>query len=370
MSGSTDPGAGAMSDNALKDLIAARIAHQGPLRLDHYWNLCLFHPRHGYYMKKDPLGAEGDFTTAPEISQIFGEMLGAWVADLWLRAGAPAPFGLVELGPGRGTLMADVLRAARNAPGFSGAVGLHLVETSPVLKNMQKEKLKFWDPHCHEDIRDLPADRPLIILANEFFDALPVRQFTWSKARGWAERAVGVDAGGDLHWVWVPAGRPVECPEQPQENEIYERAPARRQVMAGLAARLARQGGAGLIIDYGYCGPQSGDTLQAVRKHLYADPLSTPGGADLTAHVDFSALSESAREQGLKPAGPVGQGNFLDSLGIRIRAEKLVSRAQPDQAGEIRGALTRLTGPDEMGTLFKALALRSPDWPRPEGLRG
>ncbi|MFD1612452.1 class I SAM-dependent methyltransferase [Sphingomonas tabacisoli] len=314
-----------------------------------------------YYATRDPLGADGDFTTAPEISQMFGELIGLWLADLWTRAGKPVAH-YVELGPGRGTLAADALRAMKSA-GLTPPV--HFVETSPTLRERQRERVA--GATFHDDVTSLPDDAPLLIVANEFFDALPVRQLV-NTAQGWRERHVGwsqplfvpVASGGRLddilpdHLRGAPAG------------SIIETSPASVAIARQLGHRLATQGGAALIVDYGYEGPAIGDTLQAVRGHAYANPFEEPGERDLTAHVDFSTLAEAARAEGAEASGPVGQGALLEALGVRTRAGRL-SQAAPHRREEIGIAVARLTAPDQMGTLFKALALTGRAWPEPAG---
>ncbi len=289
----------------LAALIAGRIAAEGPMRLDTYMALCLGHPEHGYYMARDPLGAAGDFTTAPEISQMFGELLGAWAAQVWQDQGAPDPFVLAELGPGRGTLMADALRATAALPAFRAAARLRLVETSPVLRARQAETLEGASPRWTNSVADLPPG-PLIVVANEFFDALPVRQFQRTDAF-WRERLVGLD-GDRLAWRWAlprpDAELDVRFP-QLADGAVAEICPAGEAVAAALGARIARDGGAALIIDYG--APEGGgDTLQAVESHAPADPLAAPGMADLTAHVRFADLARAARPARASGTGAAG----------------------------------------------------------------
>lgn len=321
------------------------------------------HSNAHYYATRDPLGAAGDFTTAPEISQMFGELIGLCLADLWLRAGGP-PAALVELGPGRGTLMADIRRVAARVPGLADAP-VHFIETSPALREEQRKRVPgaVW----HDDPSTLPDDRALLIVANEFFDALPVRQIVRS-ASGWHERMVTIDDGrivpaaGPL----LPAERlPAALAESPP-GTIIETSPASLAVMADLSHRLAEQGGAALIVDYGYAGPATGDTLQAVREHRYADAFSMFGEADLTAHVDFSALAKQARAAGLDADGPVAQGTLLRALGIEARADALAA-ANPARKAAIDIDVSRLTAADQMGRLFKALAIRPAHWPAPAG---
>jgi SAM-dependent MidA family methyltransferase len=310
-----------------------------------------------YYGGRDPLGRAGDFITAPEISQMFGELIGLWCADLVLRAGA-ANAAYIELGPGRGTLAADALRAMAKA-GLKPPV--HFVETSPVLRAKQREAVP--QAHWHDDIVALPADRPLVVVANEFFDALPIRQFERA-ARGWRERMVA-----DGHFVLGDDDCTTEIPIALADaplGAIVERNPAAEAIMAELAERIAAQGGALLALDYGYEGPATGDTLQAMSAHQYADPLDAPGTRDLTAHVDFAMLAAVARERGLRPTPTVTQGAFLTALGINARAAAL-TRANPAEADTVEAARHRLVAPEAMGRLFRALCVRHADWPMPAG---
>ncbi|WP_411339236.1 SAM-dependent methyltransferase [Sphingopyxis sp. J-6] len=315
-----------------------------------------------YYATRDPLGTAGDFTTAPEISQMFGELVGIWIADLWMRAGSPA-FRYVELGPGRGTLAADALRTMAR---FGCAPqGVHLVETSPVLRAAQSAHLPA--AVHHDDIAGLPDDAPLIIVANEFFDALPIHQYVRT-ADGWRERHVERHHG---HLVPVPGDVPADeavpaVLREQSEGTIVETAPASAAIMQSCAFRLARQGGAMLVIDYGYSGPVAGDTLQAVKAHRFADPFADPGEVDLTAHVDFSPLADIAGSAGVRVAGPVGQGHWLRRLGIDARVSALAAAA-PGRADELAGQRDRLVDADAMGVLFKVMALYAPQWPHPEG---
>ena len=314
-----------------------------------------------YYATRDPLGAGGDFVTAPEISQMFGELIGLWLADLWARAGKPDA-AYAELGPGRGTLAADALRAMRKA-GLTPPV--HLIETSPVLRAAQSERLPA--AHWHDESGALPDHAPLLLVANEFFDALPVRQLVRTGA-GWRERMVGWDEAG-----FAPAAgeMPVDAIvptrlRDADEGSVVESSPASSAIVGDLARRLVVQGGAAVVIDYGYQGPAIGDTLQAVQGHAFADPFAAPGTRDLTAHVDFAALAEAARAQDATVFGPVAQGEWLERIGIGPRAEAL-ARAAPSRAAEIAAARARLTAPAAMGQLFQVLALVAPGWPVPEG---
>lgn len=335
-----------------------RILNEGPMTVERYMALCNRH----YYATRDPLGAAGDFTTAPEISQMFGELIGLWIAEVWHLMDRPAPIRLVELGPGRGTLMADALRAARLVPDFLAAVSVDLVETSPVLRERQQAALAgagvplFW----RDRFEDVP-DGPAIVIANEFFDALPVRQFVASE-RGWCERLVGL--GGDgltfgLHPEPETALGSPPAQGRLLEHRILELPAAAIDFMTALAGRLAAQGGVALCIDYGFWGPSTDDTLQAVRAHGFVDPLAHPGDADLTAHVDFRHLAAAAAKAGLAVHGPLSQGDFLLALGIEPRAASLKRRATPTQADAVDSALARLIGSGEkgMGGLFKVLGV-------------
>ena len=338
-------------------LIARRIALTGPISLADFMAEALGHPRLGYYRKALPVGAAGDFTTAPEISQMFGELLGAWLAERWLAMGRPSGVRLVELGPGRGTLMADALRATRGVPGFHAALDLHLVEINDRLRALQAEALAAFTPApftptWHARFEDVPAG-PLLLVANEFFDALPVRQFERT-ARGWSERMVGLADDGSLRLALAPGVTPYAAalPDAPvgAQAEISE---AGRALAAAIGARLAHHGGWALIVDYGHDGAL-GASLQAVRAHRGADILERPGETDLSAHVDFAALRAAA---GRPAFGPVAQGDFLQRLGIERRAEALKMQASASQRAAIDAALARLIAPGQMGTLFRVLAV-------------
>ncbi|MCW6508123.1 class I SAM-dependent methyltransferase [Lichenifustis flavocetrariae] len=383
------------------------IATEGPISVERFMALALGHPRYGYYMTRDPLGTAGDFTTAPEISQMFGELIGLWAAEVWHAMGRPEPVRFVELGPGRGTLMADALRAARALPPFRAALDVHLVETSPVLRQAQERSLAVHPVGVtwHGTVDTLP-DGPAIILANEFFDALPVRQFVRT-SRGFCERLVGLDVDGAL--VFGLAAEPVSLGDpgvpdsrthrsadaEPQPLSTRERGASGRRanavglpgqeqalpnapvlevgfaaqsILRGLAQRMVRQGGALLVIDYGHTRSGFAETLQAVKRHRFVDPLAEPGEADLTAHVDFAALARVAKVEGARVHGPVSQGHFLGTLGLAARAEALSRTAAPEQAAAIEAAVTRLAGPDPgMGDLFKVLAVTHAALPPPPG---
>jgi SAM-dependent MidA family methyltransferase len=329
------------------------IAFEGPITVERYMSLCLGH----YYATRDPLGSGGDFTTAPEISQMFGELIGLWMLEAWSAMGRPDPVHLVELGPGRGTLMADLLRATKLLPDFGGAVQVHLVETSPVLKRKQQAALAALGLpiQWNERLEDVPKG-PLLLVANEFFDALPIRQFIATE-RGWCERLVGLEDDRLIFGLRDEAeqslGKPIRI------GDVLEWPALSIDIVQEFSRRLARGAGAALVIDYGYWGPAFGDTLQALKAHAYVDPLAEPGEADLTTHVDFHRLAQTASAQGLHVHGPGTQGDFLQALGIEARASSLGKRATPAQATAIDAALARLTerGEKGMGELFKVLAV-------------
>ncbi|MEM7566278.1 MAG: SAM-dependent methyltransferase [Pseudomonadota bacterium] len=348
----------------LERLLHARIRDEGPITVADYMALCLGHPVHGYYTTRDPFGAAGDFTTAPEIGQVFGELLGLWAAQVWLDAGAPTPVRLIEIGPGRGTLMRDALRAMARVPGLRGALSVHLVETSPALTAIQRETLG-GEPGIawHRDLAAVP-DGPVLLLANELFDALPIRQFVFARG-AWHERLVGSDGdrfGFGLRAEPTPLS---SAPEDPPEGALWEEPPARISLAAEIGARVAK-GGAALLIDYGHAEPGFGDTLQAVRGHAFAPVLEAPGEADLTSHVDFASLASAAAAAGARPHGPLEQGALLTMLGIDARTQAL-ARANPDRADALLAARDRLVAPDQMGRLFKALALTAPGSSTPPG---
>lgn len=347
----------------LGDELRRLIAERGPLPVADWMALCLGHPRHGYYATRDPFGAGGDFITAPEISQMFGELIGLWAAAVWQRMGAPAPVRLIELGPGRGTMMADALRAARVLPAFRAAATVHLIETSAVLERRQRETLAAagvpvtW----HRDLAEVPAG-PAVVLANEFFDALPVHQAV-KQADGWHPRTVALGPDDSFVFATGPtdpglADRVPGLWRSAPSGAVFEWRDA--AVATAVAARVA-EGGAALVVDYGHVDQDLGETLQAVRMHRFADPLSTPGDADLTAHVDFAALGSAAAAAGARVHGPVTQGAFLRRLGIVTRADALKA-ASPTKAAEVDAALARLLDPKTtgMGTLFKVMAFADP----------
>jgi SAM-dependent MidA family methyltransferase len=349
--------------SALKAELIRLIRDEGPLSISSYMALCLGHPRHGYYMTRDPFGAQGDFTTAPEISQMFGELIGLWAGTVWRMMGGPASVRLVELGPGRGTLMADALRAAKAVPGLRDALSVHLVEMSPVLRQVQARTLAgVADPVWHDGVADALVG-PAIIVANEFLDALPLDQFVRA-VDGWRERLVGLDAEGGLAFGLAGAVEPAIAIDAPQ-GAVIEQPLAALDVVATMSRHLAQAGGAALFIDYGASRSGFGDTLQAVKRQLHADPLAEPGEADLTVHVDFERMAQAGLRAGAAAHGPVTQRDFLGVLGLAQRAQALSAKATPEQAAAISSAFDRLTetGATGMGELFKVLALSHPGLP-------
>jgi SAM-dependent MidA family methyltransferase len=336
------------------------IEADGPISVSDYMRYCLAHPKYGYYVTRDPFGPSGDFTTAPEISQMFGELIGAWAAAVWLELGSPERVNLVELGPGRGTLMADALRAAKALPEFRAALSVHLVEMSDVLAGKQRETLAASGAPVtwHRDVREIPR-APTIFLANEFFDALPVSHFVRG-AHGWHERVVTIGADGKLAFAIKPV--PALNYEKTMAHELRDAAQGAIHEHRSMAypleiiRHIKSFSGAALIVDYGYANQHLGETLQAVRRQKYVDVLADPGEADLTAHVNFADLAHAGRAAGVWVGGPLTQGEFLRRLGIEARAVRLKQKATPQQAADIDAALHRLTAPDQMGDLFKVLA--------------
>ncbi len=350
-------GEGRMTPLAAK--LAERIRAAGPMTIADYMSACLSDPEHGYYMRGEPFGRAGDFVTAPEVSQMFGEMVGLWSVAVWEMMGEPERFVLAELGPGRGTLMADMLRTANVKPAFREAADVHLVEISPRLAEVQRATLSASRVaiHWHARFEDIP-DGPIIVIANEFFDALPIRQFQWANGR-WAERMVGLRDDGGLTLGLAPVTQRSPNVELP-DGAVVEAAPAAGAVATTIGARIARNGGAALIVDYGSERPGYGDTLQAVRRHKYDDPLAAPGEADITAHVDFSGLAKAATDAGATTRPVMNQGEFLVRLGLVERAKVLGRGKDEHTCDMIASAMERLAGPRAMGELFKVLALASP----------
>lgn len=353
------------AETPLASELKAQIARSGPLTLAEYMKSCLLHPEHGYYTTRDPLGRAGDFITAPEISQMFGELLGLCLAQAWVDQGAPPAFVLAELGPGRGTLMADLLRATRAVPGFHAAARVHLVEASPSLRTIQQRTLSNYTVSWTDSIDRLPKEAPLFLVANEFFDALPIRQFT-RHSDGWCETIVGVVQDRLVKGYAAP----VPLPELAQRlgdtkpGDVVETRPDATPIMARIGTQISAQGGAAVIIDYGNWHSK-GDTLQAMRDHQFADAFATPGMADLTAHVDFEALALAAAPA--RATGLTDQGAVLARLGIGARAERLSRNLSGPALQSHLAATQRLTRAEEMGSLFKALAIYAPQHPAPPG---
>lgn len=338
----------------LEKIIGEIIAAEGPMPIDRYMGLCLGHPLHGYYMGRDPFGEQGDFMTAPEISQIFGELIGVWCAAAWDAMGKPAQFNLVELGPGRGTLMADILNAAKVMKGFREAAHIHLVEMSPTLSKLQKEKLGN-DVTWHESIASVP-DGPLLLVANEFFDAIPIRQF--EKRHGkWLERCVGAEGMGFLPAALDNA--------QGANGDVIEFAPQRLEIAKDIGQRLAKQKGCALVIDYGHLNTAPGDTLQAVRAHEYVAITDQPGESDITSHVDFEALAKAFIQGGAVVYPAITQRAFLLAMGLEQRTAILSSKANANSSNILARTVERLAGEREMGNLFKVMAATSADLPMP-----
>ena len=362
--------------NQLKQHLISLIDLQGPIPLSLYMAEALGNPEHGYYMKQDPFGTTGDFTTAPEISQMFGEVIGLWFANNWLNMGSPSKIYLVEVGPGRGTLMVDMLRAMKIVPGLLDSLSLHLVEMSPALRKIQSEKISpYLTPSWHDrlgDMLQMATDAPLFLVGNEFFDALPIRQFQKGK-KGWHERLVGLDTSREnLRFVLSP--EPVMTPDlipealiRADEGAIAEVCSAAENIARDIAGHLKDYGGAALFIDYGHDRDGTGDTFQALEKHEYVDVFEKPGDADLTAHVNFQRLKQCAEAAGGRVLGPTSQGNFLTAIGIEQRARSLLIKASEQQKTDIMSAVKRLVSPDEMGALFKVMAITDPGLPEPAG---
>ncbi len=337
----------------LEQFLADLIATEGPLRIDRYMALCLGHPRHGYYITRDPLGEKGDFVTAPEVSQVFGELIGVWAVGAWGAMGQPDAFNLVELGPGRGTLMADVLRTVRKAaPGFAAAASVHLVETSPVLRAWQRRAVGEG-ARWHDRLEDVP-EGPMILLANEFFDAIPIRQF--ERREGvWRERVIGLAEGRlSLGVGGIVPGT------MGKDGDILEFAPAREEIARHIGARLAAHVGAALIIDYGHLHTAAGDTLQAMRAHRFVRVTEAPGEADLTSHVDFEKLAHAIAEAGAIAHRAVTQRDFLLAMGLEQRFAQLSGKADDATRATLLRQMARLADEAQMGNLFKMLCATAP----------
>jgi NADH dehydrogenase [ubiquinone] 1 alpha subcomplex assembly factor 7 len=342
------------SGRSQADIFRRLIAATGPISLAHY----MAESNARYYADADPLGTGGDFITAPEISQMFGELIGLWLADMWIRAGREEPAYYVELGPGRGTLARDALRAMKR---YGLEPEVHLVETSVALKELQMQAIP--GAQFHVDLANVPFEGPILLVANEFLDALPVRQLLRT-SEGWREVMVATEGE---RFVCIPGVRPMDTalPESRRgepEGTLIETSPAAASVVYEVAGRLAQQGGAALFIDYGHAEPRSGSTFQAIRRQKKVDPFATPGEADLTAHVDFAMLAQVALSRGCRWLGTVSQGRWLRALGIEGRAEAL-SEFAPQHRDALHSAMHRLVDDEQMGELFKVMALAAPDWP-------
>jgi NADH dehydrogenase [ubiquinone] 1 alpha subcomplex assembly factor 7 len=348
---------------SLADRLKRDIAAGGPLTVADFMRRCLHDPQEGYYTTRPALGVEGDFITAPLVSQMFGELLGLWVAETWLRLGGPKGVRFVEMGPGDGTLMDDALRAARLAKGFLDEAEVVLVETSEPLAARQRARLEGKAPRLRwiSRLSDLGPGGPVLLVANELLDCLPARQFVRTP-RGWAERRLGLDANGELAFGHAPCLPPPGAPETLIPGQVWEVSPAQIALGAELGALVARDGGAALLIDYGRDRPEPGDTLQALKAHRKVDPLEQPGEADLTVWADFPSVLQAARTAGAAVTPILPQGLFLARLGVVERAEAL-ARSRPDLAPVVGRQLARLTDPDQMGSAFKACAIAAPNGP-------
>jgi NADH dehydrogenase [ubiquinone] 1 alpha subcomplex assembly factor 7 len=345
---------------SLRDRLSAQIASGGPISVAQYMTACLHDPDFGYYATRPAIGAEGDFITAPMVSQMFGELLGVWAASAWELMGRPDELRLIEMGPGDGTLMADILKTVRHADGFSRAADVWLVETSAPLRALQANQLGEavrWAG----SLAEVPEGAPTLVIANELLDCLPARQFVRTPI-GWAEQVVGLGADGELAFGLADTPVASLLPDA-VPGQVYEQSPAQAALGAELGRRIAADDGAALLIDYGRAEPGFGDTLQALRRHEKVDPLACPGEADLTVHADFPAVMAAARAEGAE-AAILTQTEFLARLGVGQRAEALV-RAAPARAATIGRQLNRLIAADQMGELFKVCAIHTPGWTPP-----
>jgi SAM-dependent MidA family methyltransferase len=341
---------------SLRERLIAQIAAGGPISVAQYMTACLHDPDYGYYATRPALGEAGDFVTGPLVSQMFGELIGVWAAASWEMLGRPNALRLVEMGPGDGTLMGDILKTVRHADGFLDAADVWLVETSAPLRARQAEQLGEQVSWA-SSLGEVPDGAPTILIANELLDCLPARQFVRTE-RGWAERMVGLDAAGELTFGLTPSPAGIALPET-AAGDLIEVSPAQEAFGAELGALIQRQGGAALLIDYGRSEPGPGDTLQALKAHRKVGPLDGPGEADITVHADFPAVAAAARRAGAKASPILTQGELLGRLGVYERAEAL-ARSRPDRAEILERQLARLTAPDQMGVLFKALAIHAP----------
>jgi NADH dehydrogenase [ubiquinone] 1 alpha subcomplex assembly factor 7 len=363
-------GADAGEKTPLEDRLIALIKLKGPISVADFMADALGHPHEGYYMSEAAIGAAGDFTTAPEISQIFGELIGLWLVDAWRAMGSPGDFNLIELGPGRGVLMEDILRAARLRPEFTRGAELWLLETSGRLRHEQQKRLRLSHikPKWADEFADIPP-APSLIVANEFFDCLPIRQFERIDAE-WREKMIGLDPDGArlcFTHAETPPPPNLLLPDHAQNGDIFEISMAAREFAADICALLNEHGGYALLIDYGHLHSGLGDTLQAVRQHRFCPPLAAPGRADVTAHVDFQALCDVAVDAGAVAHGPVTQGRFLERLGLSLRVELLCKGKDAAAAEAIRLGAHRIAAPEQMGEIFKVLCLSAPAQAAPAG---
>lgn len=356
----------------LEERLIDMIKLKGPISIADYMADALGHPHDGYYNSGASIGADGDFITAPEISQIFGELIGAWLVEAWREIGSPKSFNLIELGPGRGVLMADILRAAQLRRGFVDAANIWLVETSGRLRHEQQKRLRAAEPDVQwADTLDDAPPGPSLIVANEFFDCLPIRQFQKTQV-GWRERLIGLTSDEQslaftLDKTPPPPNLPLPDPLGIADGKIFEISEATRTFIADLCARLSESPARALIIDYGHRRAGLGDTLQSVRNHAFWPPLEAPGSADLTAHVDFEAIARIAIEAGAAVDGPVPQGEFLNRLGLALRVQTLSRGKSPSEREDIEGGAHRIAGPAQMGEIFKVLCVSSSGLPSPAG---
>ena len=357
---------------ALNNILKQQIHTEGSLSIAQFMAEALGNPQHGYYQKSNPFGQEGDFITAPEISQVFGELIGIWCAASWQQMGSP-DCALIEMGPGRGTLMRDLLRGTRHIPGFHQHIDVHLVENSPYLAAIQKDSVHIYNDvmvSWHEDVLHLPQ-KPLLFVANELWDALPIYQYIKTD-KGWCERRVALDADDNLTFIHVKlderSSRALteKYPDAPLQA-VVESCPAGLNIIKTIAQHIKTWGGVGLVIDYGYQESPWETTLQAVKSHQYHSVLEDIGEADITAHVDFGALKNAAEQEGVQVHGAISQSRFLQSLGIEERARILLKNADKAQQADILSRIERLVHPDQMGELFKVMALASPTQPVPVG---
>ena len=354
----------------LTKIIRQKIRSSGPLTIAEFMDLALMHPQFGYYQSADAFGVKGDFITAPEISQMFGELIGLWCVDSWSKMGAPSQFMLVEFGPGRGTLMSDALRSAALVPEFLNAAEVFLVEGSQSLTALQKQNLKSHSITWCQDISDLPSDMPAIFIGNEFLDALPIQQFEYT-AEGWQERRIGLD-GDAFVFERHPITEELALDHMPENGtcdlgSIYECSSAAEDIIRTLSDHLTRFGGCALFIDYGPENSAFGDSFQSVKNHLFADPLQNPGTQDLTAHVDFERLAKITKSADCSAAQIATQGRFLERLGIEARTLSLLRSANDSQKQKLNEDLKRLVSGSEMGTLFKAMCFHAKMMETPAG---